>query len=91
MSALGWLIMLALPLYAVLQLALVVVLGRYFEMSDDRVAVSSSSGWYQVDVSDGGGSSAAASRSPGECHLCGATNDPTYTYCQNCITRLSRA
>lgn len=77
MSALGWAIVLSLPVYAVIQLIAVVALGRRLELDDDPPFVDS---WGITEPSD--------NRPVGICRACGTDNDPIFTYCSQCLTRL---
>lgn len=81
MAALGWAIVLSLPLYAAVQLWLVVRLGRRLERTDPGPARPD--GW--VAVSDGGRDTDAR-----VCRVCGAENEPEYDYCGGCAARLPR-
>lgn len=100
MSAVGWAIMLSLPAYAVVQLVVIVVLGRRLEMcwDDEEARPGNPAAWSYDDRPEGhpersGPERPAPDRSdPGPavvCRACGVSNDRDYRYCRHCVSRLA--
>lgn len=77
MSALGWAIVLSLPVYAVIQLIALIALGRHLELDEDPPLIDS---W--------GFTEPLHTQPPGICRACGTDNDPISTYCSQCLSRL---
>lgn len=89
MSLVGWLIVLSLPVYAAVQIVLLVALGRRLALRSGDVALARPpAGAFAAGSNDpavaGGGSRRA-------CPSCGSPNDVAYTFCRECISRLPAA
>lgn len=76
MSVVGWAIVLSLPVYAAIQIVALLALGRRFELDADAPLPDSWPGENQPAIRRG------------QCRTCGAENNPRYTFCGRCVSRL---
>lgn len=83
MSAIGWAIVLLLPVYAAVQLVLLVVLGRRFALRAGDEPPGPVVGYRHP----------AAAEEPTDeslvCPACGSHNDRGYRFCRACVSRLA--
>lgn len=79
MGWVGWLIMLSLPLYAIVQVVLLVRIGARVE-ADDPLPVRG----YRFEADPTPDPPDAA----GACQRCGTENDPAYRFCRRCVGRV---
>lgn len=68
------------------QIPLVLFLSRWFELDGESPAPTPGSAYWTED--SGGSRPTVPAHSRGVCRRCGALNDPTFTYCGDCVTRL---
>ena len=80
--------LLVLVVYPLVQIPLVLYLARWFELDGDApIATPTRAYWTGQDVDER--YTAGQDTAPGRCRHCGTENDPTYTYCENCVSPLS--
>lgn len=87
MSLVGWLIVLSLPVYAAVQIVLLVALGRRLALQSGDVALTRPPAGTFADGSD----EPLERGSRRACPTCGSSNDLTYTFCRECLSRLPAA
>lgn len=86
MSLLGWLIVLALPVYAVAQLWLIKRIGEYWDVDAEEPTQE------MVAARLGPDERRERETADGEvlCRFCGTVNDVGFEYCRGCAAPMSR-
>lgn len=77
-----------LVVYPLVQIPLVFYLARWFELDGDAPVVTPTRAYWTGRVADDRFDRSGTGR-PGRCPHCGATNDPTFSYCGSCVAPLS--
>ena len=90
--------LLVLVVFPLLQMPVIIYIARHIESDDDEVANPALKYWTDSEGSDSEynrsvrsfdtESSDETDSSTVTCPRCGTENDPDFTYCRNCITKL---
>lgn len=74
--------------YPLVQIPLVLYLARWFELDGDAPIVTPTRAYWNGQTGAEQRVEAPVAR-PGVCRRCGTENDPAFTFCENCVARLS--
>ena len=80
--------LLVLVVYPLVQIPLVLYLARWFELDGEAPIVTPTRAYWTGQAASEPYAQHSAP-APGRCRRCGTENDPSFTYCENCVAPLA--